>query len=110
MPQAAVALLNHVAKMDADSKLNAALGRQASVALDHAVLHLDGAAHRIYNASELLVGDLVGSGEAQERGIVGETPNVAARLQGGAEQNTIVIAQKHAEATRHLFEFEAARV
>src|SRR5262249_47680935 len=30
----------------------------------------------------VVVGDLVGSGEAQERGIVGETPNVAARLQG----------------------------
>jgi class 3 adenylate cyclase len=28
------------------------------------------------------VGDLVGSGEAQERGVVGETPNLAACLQG----------------------------
>ena len=34
----------------------------------------------------VVVGDLVGSGEAQERGIVGETPNLAAlRLQGLAE-------------------------
>src|SRR5215472_3939797 len=30
----------------------------------------------------VVVGDLIGSGDAQERGIVGETPNVAARLQG----------------------------
>src|SRR6516162_3832365 len=30
----------------------------------------------------VVVGDLIGSGEAQERGIVGETPNLAARLQG----------------------------
>jgi class 3 adenylate cyclase len=30
----------------------------------------------------VVVGDVVGSGEAQERGIVGETPNLAARLQG----------------------------
>ena len=30
----------------------------------------------------VVVGDLVGSGEAQERGVVGETPNLAARLQG----------------------------
>jgi class 3 adenylate cyclase len=29
----------------------------------------------------VVVGDLIGSGEAQERGIVGETPNLAARLQ-----------------------------
>jgi hypothetical protein len=33
----------------------------------------------------VIVGDLIGSGEAQERGIVGETPNLAARLQGIAE-------------------------
>jgi len=46
----------------------------------------------------VVVGDLVGSGEAQERGIVGETPNLAARLQGNAEPNTVVIA----EATRRL--------
>jgi hypothetical protein len=46
----------------------------------------------------VVVGDLVGSGEPQERGIVGETPNLAARLQGIAEPNTVVIA----EATRRL--------
>ena len=33
----------------------------------------------------VVVGDLVGSGEAQERGIVGETPNLAARLQSIAK-------------------------
>jgi class 3 adenylate cyclase/tetratricopeptide (TPR) repeat protein len=47
----------------------------------------------------VVVGDLVGTGEAQERGIVGETPNLAARLQGIAEPNTVVIA----ESTRKLF-------
>src|SRR5216684_2001707 len=46
----------------------------------------------------VVVGDLVGSGEAQEHDIVGETPNLAARLQGVAEPNTVVIA----EATRRL--------
>ena len=51
--QVAVALLDHVAKMDADPKLNAALGWQASVALDHAVLHLDGASYGIDYAAEL---------------------------------------------------------
>jgi class 3 adenylate cyclase len=33
----------------------------------------------------VVVGDLIGSGEARERGIVGETPNLAARLQGLAD-------------------------
>ena len=37
----------------------------------------------------VVVGDLVGSGEAQERGVVGETPNLAARLQGTAAPNTV---------------------
>ena len=46
----------------------------------------------------VVVGDLVGSDEAQEHDIVGETPNLAARLQAIAEPNTIVIA----EATRRL--------
>src|SRR4029077_9810640 len=36
----------------------------------------------------VVVGDLIGSGEAQERGIVGGTPNLAARLQGLAEPNS----------------------
>jgi class 3 adenylate cyclase/predicted ATPase len=39
----------------------------------------------------VVVGDLTGEGEAQERGIVGETPNLAARLQGLAEPGTVVI-------------------
>jgi class 3 adenylate cyclase len=46
----------------------------------------------------VVVGDLGGSGEAQEHDIVGETPNLAARLQAIAEPNTVVIA----EATRRL--------
>src|SRR5499427_8378926 len=46
----------------------------------------------------VVVGDLIGSGEAQERAIVGETPNLAARLQGIAEPDTVVIS----EATRRL--------
>jgi len=41
----------------------------------------------------VVVGDLIGSGEARERGIVGETPNLAARLQGIAEPNSVVIAE-----------------
>jgi hypothetical protein len=38
--------------MDADAELDAALLRQAGVALDHAVLHLDGAAHGVDHAAE----------------------------------------------------------
>ena len=52
----------------------------------------------------VVVGDLIGSGEAQERGIVGETPNVAARLQGIAEPNTVVIAESTRKLLGNLFE------
>jgi class 3 adenylate cyclase/predicted ATPase len=54
----------------------------------------------------VVVGDLIGSGEAQERGIVGETPNLAARLQGVAEPNTVVIAEGTRKLLGNLFELQ----
>ena len=54
----------------------------------------------------VVVGDLIGSGEAQERGIVGETPNLAARLQGIAEPNMVVIAEGTRRLLGDLFELE----
>jgi class 3 adenylate cyclase len=54
----------------------------------------------------VVVGDLIGAGEAQERGIVGETPNVAARLQSIAEPNTVVIAESTRRLLGNLFDFE----
>jgi class 3 adenylate cyclase/predicted ATPase len=41
----------------------------------------------------VLVGDLIGQGAAQEEVVVGETPNLAARLQELGEPDTIVIAE-----------------
>src|ERR1700691_5687815 len=54
----------------------------------------------------VVVGDLIGSGEAAERGIVGETPNLAARLQGIAEPNMVVIAESTRRLLGNLFELE----
>jgi class 3 adenylate cyclase/predicted ATPase len=54
----------------------------------------------------VIVGDLIGSGDAQERGIVGETPNVAARLQAIAPPNAVVIADGTRKLLGHLFELE----
>ncbi|MGB7277640.1 MAG: adenylate/guanylate cyclase domain-containing protein, partial [Pseudolabrys sp.] len=54
----------------------------------------------------VVVGDLIGSGEAQERGIVGETPNLAARLQSIAEPNTAVMAESTRTLLGNLFELE----
>jgi class 3 adenylate cyclase len=54
----------------------------------------------------VVVGGPIGSGEAQERGIVGETPNLAARLQGIAEPNSVVIADNTLKLVGNLFQLE----
>jgi class 3 adenylate cyclase len=54
----------------------------------------------------VVVGDLIGSGGAQEQAIVGETPNLAARLQGIAPPNTVVIAEGTRKLLGTLFELE----
>ena len=54
----------------------------------------------------VVVGDLIGSGESQERAIVGETPNLAARLQVIAEPNSVVIAESTRKLLGNLFELE----
>ena len=51
--QVAVGLLDDVAQMNADAELDASLGRQAGVALDHAALYLDRASHRVDDAAKL---------------------------------------------------------
>src|SRR6201997_2830831 len=53
----------------------------------------------------VVVGDLVGSGEAQERGVVGEAPNLAARLQAGATPGTIAIDPTTRRLLGGLFEY-----
>jgi class 3 adenylate cyclase/predicted ATPase len=51
-----------------------------------------------------VVGDLIGAGAAQERGVVGETPNLAARLQALAMPGTVVIAQSTRRQIGALFD------
>ena len=54
----------------------------------------------------VVVGDLIGSGASQEQAIVGETPNLAARLQGIAEPNSVIIAESTRKLVGNLFELE----
>ena len=54
----------------------------------------------------VVVGDLIGSGEAQERGVVGETPNLAARLQGIAEPNTAILSESTRRLISKLFDLK----
>ena len=53
----------------------------------------------------VVVGDLIGSGASQEQAIVGETPNLAARLQALAEPGAVVISSSTRRLTGGLFEY-----
>jgi Adenylate and Guanylate cyclase catalytic domain len=52
----------------------------------------------------VVVGDLIGTGSAQEQAIVGETPDLAARLQALAEPNAAVIAESTRRQIGNRFE------
>jgi class 3 adenylate cyclase len=54
----------------------------------------------------VVVGDLIGEGSAQEQSVVGETPNLAARLQALAQAGALVIAESTRQQIGSLFEVE----
>jgi class 3 adenylate cyclase/tetratricopeptide (TPR) repeat protein len=90
---------------DAERAIRAGMALTESVHSLHAGVAL---AVRVGIATgPVVVGDIVGKGAAQESAVVGETPNLAARLQGIAEPDTVVLS----EATRQLvsgrFELDA---
>ncbi len=59
----------------------------------------------------VVVGDLIGEGDAQERGVVGDTPNLAARLQTLAEPGQVVISNSTRRLAGGMFEyFDLGRV
>lgn len=54
----------------------------------------------------VVVGDLIGEGASQEQAVVGDTPNLAARLQDIAEPGTVVIAESTRRLIGDLFELK----
>src|SRR5215468_339267 len=84
---------------------------RAGLALVEAVQRLETAAGvplqaRVGIATGLVVvGDLIGAGAAEEQAVVGETPNLAARLQTLAEQGAVVIESRTRRMTGGLFEY-----
>lgn len=54
----------------------------------------------------VVVGDLVGDGAARENTVVGETPNLAARLQSLAVPDTVIVAPKTRQLAGDLFEYQ----
>jgi class 3 adenylate cyclase len=86
---------------------------RAGLIIVDAVAHLNTAAGppgtlsaRVGIATGLvIVGDLIGSGPSLESAAVGETPNLAARLQAVAEPGMVVIADTTRRLTGRLFEY-----
>jgi len=54
----------------------------------------------------VVVGELIGEGEARERGVVGDTPNLASRLQAIAEPDTVVVSESSRRLLGRTFELK----
>ena len=54
----------------------------------------------------VVVGEIIGEGDSQQRAVVGETPNLAARLQGLAPANGLVVSNLTKELADDSFEFQ----
>jgi class 3 adenylate cyclase len=54
----------------------------------------------------VVVGEIIGVGSAQERTIVGETPNLAARLQALAAPDTVLVSETTRDLLGAVFELE----
>jgi predicted ATPase/class 3 adenylate cyclase len=84
--RAGLALVEAVAKLSTNA--NAALSARIGIATGVTV-----------------VGDLTGEGAAQERAAIGETPNLAARLQTLAEPGTVLICPSTRQLTGGYFDY-----
>src|SRR5215469_9371930 len=89
---------------DAEHAVRAGLGAiQAVSRLDIKSVKLQA---RVGIATGLVVvGDLIGEGSAREQSVVGETPNLAARLQALAAPDAVVIATTTRRLIGDLFEY-----
>ena len=54
----------------------------------------------------VIVGELIGEGEARERGVVGDTPNLASRLQALADPDTVVVSRPTRRLLGRAFELK----
>jgi class 3 adenylate cyclase len=89
---------------EAERAVRAALA--ISRAVSKLVINREALACRIGIATGVVVvGDLIGEGAAQEEAVIGETPNLASRLQGIAQPGAVVISDVTRELVGDLFEF-----
>ena len=94
--EVAIALLDHISDVNADPELDATLGRKAGVALDHAVLHLDGAAHGINHAAKLDDAAVAGALHYAPMDSDGRGDQIAPERPQSRKRPLLVGASKHA--------------
>lgn len=56
---------------------------------------------------QVVVGELIGEGSSQEEAVVGETPNIAARLEALAEPGYVLVTDSTRQLCGEVFEFES---
>jgi class 3 adenylate cyclase/predicted ATPase/ABC-type transport system involved in cytochrome c biogenesis ATPase subunit len=91
---------------DAERALHAALGILAAMEKLSSRLEQTLEVRIGVATGHVVVGDIVGDGAAQEQTVIGETPNLAARLQGLADPNSVVIAASTRDLIGEQFLFE----
>jgi len=90
---------------DAERGVRAAVATLGAVAAMRS-LGVENLAVRIGIATGMVIaGDLLGAGAAREHAVMGETPNLAARLQGMAAPGEVVVSANTRHLVGHLFEF-----
>ena len=95
--------------MNADAKLDAAVGRQAGVALDHPVLHLDGATHCVDDAAKLDEAAVAGSlDDAPMMGVDRGVDQIAAQA-SEPRQRAILVRAGESAAYREILAEEVRR-
>ena len=97
--EVAVALLDHIADVNADAEFNSPLGRHAGVALNEAVLQLDRAAHSIDDAPKLDDDPIAGAlHDAAAMGGDGGVDQIAAETPKARKRSVLVRAGEPAVA------------
>ena len=92
---------------DAERAVRAGLGMvEATSSLNQSRRDVELAVRVGIATGSVVVGDLIGEGASRESPVIGETPNLAARLQAEADPNTVVIGSMTKELTADLFDSE----
>ncbi|MGA8516443.1 MAG: adenylate/guanylate cyclase domain-containing protein [Burkholderiaceae bacterium] len=96
-----------ISESDCERALRAALDAQRAIQGVQPIAGVQLQVRMGVATGTVVIGQLVGAGDTHEIGAVGETPNLAARLQGLAAPGGIVVSQATRDAAGDLFAFRS---